>query len=70
VEVAGLVGLHSTLPRISKNQNDIRYMSNGMALCCAYGSTNVVYLGIRYQAYKDKSLSLLSMDLEKDRNYI
>jgi len=24
-------------------------MRNGMALCCAYGSTNAVYLGIRYK---------------------
>ena len=29
--------------------NDILYMRNGMALSCAYGSTNAIYLGVRYK---------------------
>ena len=33
--------------------NDIFYMRNGMALRCAYGSTNAVYLGVRYQENKN-----------------
>tara|TARA_B100000579_G_scaffold143463_1_gene116457 strand:- start:105 stop:311 length:207 start_codon:yes stop_codon:yes gene_type:complete len=52
VEVAGLVVSHSTLPRILKT-NDIFNVRNGMALRCAYGSTNAVYLGIRYKENQD-----------------
>jgi len=28
-------------------------MRNGMALCRAYGSSNAVYLGVRYQENKN-----------------
>ena len=34
--------------------NDIFYMRYDMALFCAYGSTNAVYLGIRNKTDKDQ----------------
>ena len=42
-------------------------MRNGMAMCRADGSSNVIYLGIRYQENKNQSLPLLWMELEKNR---
>ena len=38
-----------------------------MALCRSDGSTNPVYMGVRYQENKDQSLPLLWMELEKNR---
>jgi len=43
---------HSALKHFQKT-NDIFYMRNGMALRLAYGSSNAVYLGIRYQENKN-----------------
>ena len=36
-----------------KNQNDIFYIFVFTALCLAYGYSNAVYLGVRYQKNQD-----------------
>ena len=52
-------------------------MRNGMALCCANGSTNAVYLGVRYKKKPestnievtagDGKESLLSMEFQQQQ---
>ena len=41
-----------------------------MALCRAYGSTNAVYLGIRYQENKNQQVQELRVELEENSSYI